>query len=226
MFTWAARLMEIMIQFFDYILHLDQHLYAFTVEYETWIYGFLFLIIFCETAFVITPFLPGDSLLFSAGTLAAMGQMNIHFLVFLLIIAAIFGDTVNYWIGHHLSPKIFQQKSATFFKIEYLQRTQRFYENYGGKTIIIARFIPIVRTFAPFVAGISNMQYRRFLTYNVIGGILWVGLISYAAYWFGNIPLIKNNFSLVIVTIIGLSLTPILLEWIRYRLKKHKTPST
>lgn len=204
-------------QFIHIILHLDQYLYGLTVEYGPLIYGILFLIVFCETGLVVTPFLPGDSLLFAAGTLAAVGQLHIHLLVLLLIIAAILGDALNYALGHYFGPKVFKNHDAKFFNPKYLDRTNAFYEKYGGKTIIIARFVPIIRTFAPFVAGISHMTYARFLSYNIIGAILWVSSICYAAYWFGNVPFIAHNFSLVIVAIIGISLLPALFEILRYK---------
>lgn len=212
--------METLQHLLNVILHLDQYLYGLTIEYGGLIYGILFLIIFCETGLVIMPFLPGDSLLFAAGTLAAVGQINIYILMSMLIIAAVLGDTVNYAIGHHLGPKVFRNPKAKFFNPEYLKRTEAFYEKYGGKTIIIARFIPIIRTFAPFVAGIGNMRYPIFFFYNVIGAIIWVGLICYAAYLFGNIDFVKHNFSLIIVAIIGVSLIPAVVEVLRHRLRR------
>lgn len=190
------------------LLHLDQYLYGLTVEYGVFIYGLLFLIVFCETGLVIMPFLPGDSLLFAAGTLAAVGQINIYLLMLILSIAAILGDTVNYAIGHYLGPRVFKVPNTKILNPKYLHRTEVFFEKYGSKTLVIARFVPIIRTFAPFVAGIGSMQYSRFLFYNVIGAMLWVGLICYSAYLFGNIELVRNNFSLVIVAIIVVSLIP------------------
>ena len=212
--------MDILQKFLHVILHLDQYLYGLTIEYGGLIYALLFLIIFCETGLVVTPFLPGDSLLFAAGTLAAVGQLNVHLLVMLLIIAAILGDALNYFIGHHLGPKVFRNPNAKFFNPVYLERTEAFYEKYGGKTIVIARFIPIIRTFAPFVAGVGSMSYPRFLAYNIAGAILWVASITYGAYWFSNIEFIKRNFSVVIIAIILISMLPVAFEIVRHKLCK------
>lgn len=209
--------MEWIYSFIDLILHLDVHLQELIVIYGTWLYGILFLIIFAETGLVVTPILPGDSLLFAAGTLAAAGGLNPHLLALLLIIAAISGDTVNYWIGHYVGPKVFCKQKSLFFNPAHLEKTHKFYEKYGGKTIILARFIPIIRTFAPFVAGVGQMSYPRFIAYNVIGGIAWVALILYAGYFFGNLPLVKKHFSLVIIAIIIVSLMPIVVELIKQR---------
>ena len=201
----------------DILLHLDTHLDLVIRNYGFWTYGILFLIIFLETGFVVTPFLPGDSLLFAAGTFAALGSLDVKWLMILLTVAAIGGDTVNYWIGYTSGPKVFKREKSRFFNKEYLHRTHQFYEKYGGKTIIIARFIPIIRTFAPFVAGIGSMTYGRFITYNVVGGIAWVVILVLGGYFFGNIPLIKHNFSLVIVAIIFLSILPGIIEFLRHR---------
>ncbi|BAP56949.1 hypothetical protein THII_2652 [Thioploca ingrica] len=201
----------------DVILHLDKYLVEFTTQYGFWIYLILFLIVFCETGLVVTPFLPGDSLLFAVGTLCAVGEINITTILLLLIIAAILGDSINYWIGNIIGPKAFQDEDSKWFNKKYLERTHQFYEKYGGKTIIIARFVPIIRTFAPFVAGIGQMTYSRFLLYNVVGGIAWVTLLLYAGYFFGNVPIVKKNFSLVILIIIILSLMPAVIEFWRQR---------
>ena len=182
-----------------------------------WTYGILFLIIFLETGLVVTPFLPGDSLLFAGGTFAALGSLDAKWLVISLSIAAIAGDTANYWIGHAVGPKVFTKEKSRFLNKEYLYRTHRFYEKYGGKTIILARFIPIIRTFAPFVAGIGSMTYRRFIIYNVSGGIAWVVMFVLGGYLFGNIPVVKQNFSLVIFAIIFLSILPGIIEFLRHR---------
>ncbi len=201
----------------DFILHIDQHLTVLSAEYGLWIYAILFLIIFCETGLVVTPFLPGDSLLFAAGGIAAIGDMNIHIMVGLLIIAAIIGDAVNFAIGKYFGAKLFANPDSKIFRRAYLDKTHAFYEKYGGQTIIIARFVPIVRTFAPFVAGMGNMHYGRFIRYNVIGAIVWVVLFSYAGYFFANIPLVKNNLGLVLGAIIIVSVLPAVVEVIRAR---------
>ncbi|KLT72774.1 hypothetical protein PL75_06775 [Neisseria arctica] len=201
----------------DFILHIDQHLAALSAEYGLWIYAILFLIIFCETGLVVTPFLPGDSLLFAAGGIAAVGGMNIHVMVLLLLIAAIVGDAVNFMIGKYFGAKLFANPDSKIFRRSYLEKTHRFYEKHGGKTIIIARFVPIVRTFAPFVAGMSDMHYGRFLHYNVIGAVLWVASFSYAGYFFANLPIVKNNLSLVLAAIIVISILPGIIEIIRAR---------
>jgi membrane-associated protein len=193
------------------------------------IYAILFLIVFCETGFVITPFLPGDSLLFAVGSLAAIGALDPWFTIILLIVAAFAGDTVNYWIGHYIGPKIFHKEKVRFLNKEYLERTHRFYEKHGGKTIIIARFLPIIRTFAPFVAGIGSMTYPRFMVYNLAGGVLWVLLFVFAGYFFGNMPLIKQNFSIVIIALVLIPGIPALVEFVRHfieRRNKSKNPQT
>lgn len=217
-----------MLQFIQYLidvfLHLDEHLSQVISTYGVWTYAILFLIIFMETGLVITPFLPGDSLLFAAGTFAspALGSpLNIVVLWIILCAAAIIGDTVNYWIGHFIGPRAFTGE-VRFLKKEYLDRTHEFYERHGGKTIVLARFIPIIRTFAPFVAGIGAMSYGHFLSYNVIGGILWVTLFTLGGYFFGNLPFVKNNFSAVVIAIILISITPMLVEFIRGKLRSSR----
>ncbi len=193
----------------DLFLHLDEHLANIINQYGTWTYAILFLIVFMETGFVVTPFLPGDSLLFAAGTFAALGSLNVWLMMILLIIAAIAGDTVNYWIGHYLGDRAYNIK---WIKKEYLDRTHAFFEKHGGKTIFLARFVPIVRTFAPFVAGMGKMSYGYFFSYNVFGGIVWVVLFSLLGYFFGNIPFVKANFELVIIAIILVSVVPAVWE--------------
>jgi len=213
--------MELIKQLIDFILHIDSHMAEIIRSYGVWTYAILFLIIFCETGFVVTPFLPGDSLLFACGALAAStGALDPALLIVLLSIAAIAGDTVNYWIGAYIGPKAFTKEDSRFFKKKYLIQTHEFYEKYGGKTIIIARFMPIVRTFAPFVAGIGKMTYPKFLAYNVIGGIVWIASFTLLGYFFGNIPIVKRNFTLVIIAIIILSILPSVIEVIRHRRRK------
>jgi membrane-associated protein len=208
---------ELLTQLMDVVLHLDQHLQALVASHGAWIYLILFLIVFCETGLVVTPFLPGDSLLFVAGTVAAAGGMDIHLLVLLLIIAAVLGDAVNYGVGHYIGPRIFSHSDSRWLNPKHLQRAHDFYEKYGGKTIIIARFVPIVRTYAPFVAGAASMTYSRFALYNVSGAVLWVTSLGYAGYFFGNLPVIKNNLTLVIIGIIILSILPGVIEILRHR---------
>jgi len=200
----------------DFVLHIDRHLVEIVSEYQTWTYLILFLIIFAETGFVVTPFLPGDSLLFAAGAIIAKPEsgLNIFLMCLLLIAAAVIGDMVNYFIGEYVGPKAFSGKYK-LLKKEYLEKTQSFYEKYGGKTIIYARFVPIVRTFAPFVAGIGTMHYGRFASYNVIGAVLWVAGFLFLGYFFGGLPIIKENFSLVIFAIIILSILPPVIEVLR-----------
>ncbi|WP_373741020.1 DedA family protein [Neisseria sp.] len=209
--------MEFINTIIDFILHIDQHLTELSAQYGSWIYAILFLIVFCETGLVVTPFLPGDSLLFAAGGIAAVGNMNIHVMVLLLIAAAIIGDAVNFAVGKMFGEKLFANPDSKIFKRSYLDKTHAFYEKYGGKTIIIARFVPIVRTFAPFVAGMGNMDYSRFIRYNVIGAVLWVVLFSYGGYFFANIPVVKKNLSLVLLGIIIVSVLPAVIEIIRAR---------
>ena len=206
----------------DFILHIDQHLTELAAQYGVWIYGILFLIIFCETGLVVMPLLPGDSLLFAAGSIAAIGKMNIHLMVVLLIIAAILGDAVNFMVGKFFGEKLFANPNSKIFKQSHLQKTQQFYAKHGGKTIILARFIPIVRTFAPFVAGMGHMTYHHFLAYNVIGGVLWVTIFSYLGYFFGNLPIVKDNLSLVLIAIIVLSILPGIIEIIRHKRAANK----
>jgi membrane-associated protein len=208
---------EFIKDFIDLFLHLDTHLQTVIQNYGTWTYVILFLIIFCETGLVVTPILPGDSLLFAAGAFAATGSLDLVWLLILLTVAAVLGDAVNYAIGHFMGPKVFSQPDSRFLKREYLDRTHQFYEKYGGKTIIIARFVPIVRTFAPFVAGVGSMTYAKFASYNVIGGLLWVGVCVLAGYAFGNIPVVQENFTLVILGIIFVSILPGIIEFLRQR---------
>lgn len=196
----------------DFVLHIDQHLIELTQTYGLWIYAILFLIVFCETGLVVTPFLPGDSLLFAAGAVAALGGMNVHIAAALLLAAAVIGDAVNFAIGKYFGEKLFAKPDSRVFKREYLDKTHAFYEKYGGKTIILARFVPIVRTFAPFVAGMGNMHYGRFIRYNIIGALMWAGLLTYAGYFFGELPVVKNNFGLVVIGIIVVSVLPMAVE--------------
>ena len=196
----------------DFVLHIDQHLIELTQTYGLWIYAILFLIVFCETGLVVTPFLPGDSLLFAAGAVAALGGMNVHIAAGLLLAAAVIGDAVNFAIGKYFGEKLFAKPDSRVFKREYLDKTHAFYEKYGGKTIILARFVPIVRTFAPFVAGMGDMHYGRFIRYNIIGALMWVGLLTYAGYFFGELPVVKNNFGLVVIGIIAVSVLPMAVE--------------
>ena len=206
-------------QFIDLFLHLDRHLADVTGHYGAWTYGLLFAIVFCETGLVVTPILPGDSLLFAAGAIAALGSLDPWTLFLLLTLAAVLGDMVNYWSGHFFGARIFKP-DARVLKTEYLERTQRFYERHGGKTIVLARFMPIIRTFAPFVAGMGRMQYRRFLLYNVAGAALWVALCVAAGYFFGNIPVVKKNFSVAILVIVFLSVLPGIVAFLRSRMAK------
>lgn len=195
----------------DLFLHLDRHLSEIISQYGTWTYAILWLVIFMETGFVVTPFLPGDSLLFAAGTFAALGALNIWVLTGILIVAAVLGDTANYWIGHTIGERAYTGE-IRWIKKEYLDRTHAFFEKHGGKTIFLARFVPIIRTFAPFVAGVGRMSYGYFISYNVFGGLVWVPLFLFAGYYFGNIPFVKHNFSIVIIAIILISLIPAMVE--------------
>ena len=208
--------MEIIINLIEFVLHLDEQLAAIIAQYGTWTYALLFLVIFLETGFVVTPFLPGDSLLFAAGTFAALDALNPWVLFGLLGFAAVLGDTVNYWIGKSIGERAFSG-NIRWLKKEYLDRTHEFYEKHCGKTIILARFIPIIRTFAPFVAGVGSMTYGRFLTYNVVGGISWVAIFTFMGFFFGNLPFVKKNFELVILAIIFISLIPPVLEFFKAR---------
>jgi membrane-associated protein len=207
-------------QALEYALHFDEYLKAFIEQYQAWTYLLLFLIIFAETGFVFTPFLPGDSLLFAAGAIAALGSLNLWLLIALLITAAVLGDTVNYWIGHWFGATLFDGRFR-MLKKEHLERTHRFFDKYGGKTIILARFVPVVRTFAPFVAGMGAMDYRKFLTYNVVGGVTWVLLFTLLGYFFGNLPIVEQNFELVVIAIVILSVLPAIYEGFAER-RRHK----
>ncbi|MBI5744174.1 MAG: DedA family protein [Elusimicrobia bacterium] len=202
---------------FQVFLHLDKTLGAVIQDYGAWTYLILFLIIFCETGLVVTPILPGDSLLFAVGTFAAMQYLDIYKLWPLLVLAAILGDNVNYAVGNYIGPKVFHYENSRIFKKEYLAKTHDFYEKYGGKAIILCKYVPIIRTFAPFVAGVGAMTYPRFLMFNVIGGFTWVTLITFAGYFFGNIPVIRNNFSFVVLAIIVISVLPAVLEYVKHR---------
>ena len=208
--------MESLRSIVDVFLHLDQHLSQVIAQYGTWTHLILFLIVFCETGLVVTPFLPGDSLLFAAGTFAALGVLDIRLILLLLFVAAVLGDTVNYWVGAYIGPRAFSG-NLRLLRQEYLDRTHAFYERHGGKTIILARFIPIIRTFAPFVAGVGAMSYGQFITYNLAGAALWVGLFALGGYFFGTIPTVRDNFSLVILAIIAISIAPIVVEAVRAR---------
>ncbi len=208
--------MEVIKFLIDFVLHMDVHLNEIISNYGVWTYGILFFVIFMETGFVVTPFLPGDSLLFAAGTFAALGSLNPLYLFLLLTVAAILGDTVNYSIGHYIGPRAFSGE-IKFLKQEHLDKTQGFYEKHGGKTIILARFIPIIRTFAPFVAGVGMMKYKKFILYTVVGGIVWVAIFTFLGYFFGNIEFVRKNFELVIFAIIFISFIPPVLEVIKAR---------
>lgn len=215
--------MELIKGFVDLFLHLDEYLNVVIQTYGGWTYGLLFTVIFIETGLVVTPFLPGDSLLFAAGTFAALGSLNVYFMWGLLFVAAVLGDTVNYWVGHKLGLAIFDTQNRFLKKVlkrEYLEKTEAFYAKHGGKTIVLARFVPIVRTFAPFVAGVGTMNYGRFISYNVIGGFLWVTLFLFMGYFFGNIPFVKANFELVIIGIILVSVLPMFIEYWKARSEK------
>jgi membrane-associated protein len=212
---------EFIAAFIDLVLHLDKHLQLLIQNYGIWIYAILFLIIFCETGLVVTPFLPGDSLLFVAGALAATGSMHVHTLFVLLVAASFLGDNTNYWIGRFFGPRVFSREGSRLLNPKHLERTQAFYDRHGGKTIIIARFVPIVRTFAPFVAGIGRMVVPRFMMFAIVGALVWIGSLVYAGYFFGNIPWVKNNLSLVIVGIVVLSILPGIIEYLRHRFKSR-----
>lgn len=216
--------MDIISSLIDIVLHLDKYLADIFGTYGIWTYAILFLIIFMETGFVVTPFLPGDSLLFAAGTFASPalgGVLNIFILIPLLTLAAILGDTVNYWIGHYIGPKAFSG-NIRFLKKEYLDQTHDFYERHGGKTIILARFIPIIRTFAPFVAGVGAMNYKKFFVYNVTGAILWVGIFTLGGYFFGSLPFVKDNFTIVVLVIIVISVLPAVYEFVKEKLRAKR----
>jgi len=211
--------MELLTQFIDIVLHLDKHLAILVQQYGLWIYGILFVIIFSETGFVVTPFLPGDSLLFVAGALAAIGEggMDIVTLIGVLTLAAVLGNTVNYQIGRFLGPKVFHWENSRFFNRDALVKTHAFYENHGGKTLVISRFLPLFRTFAPFVAGIGAMSYAKFTMFNLIGALAWVVSLCLAGYWLGNMPWVKANLTLIIVGIIIVSLVPVAVGWLKHR---------
>src|SRR5262245_51475046 len=215
--------MQLLQQFLDLLLHLDKHLNTVISDWGAWTYMILFLIIFCETGLVVTPILPGDSLLFAAGTFAASGALDLSVLLVLLSGAAVLGDTVNYGCGLVIGPKVFRYEKSRFFKREYLERTHQFYERHGGKTIIIARFIPIIRTFAPFVAGIARMSYARFVTYNIVGGIVWIVLFTGGGYLFGNLPIVRDNFTIVMLAIVFVSVMPPIIEHLRARARARKS---
>lgn len=201
----------------DFLVHLDQHLREFAQNYGAWIYGLLFLIIFCETGLVVTPFLPGDSLLFVAGSVAAIGAMDVHLLVALLILAAVLGDNCNYFIGRFIGQRLFRRDDSFFFNRRYVDIANAYFAKHGGKTLIIARFLPIVRTYAPFTAGLGRMHYGRFLPFDILGGVIWITSLTYAGYVFGNLPWVKENLTLVILAIIFLSLLPGIIQWWRQR---------
>ena len=209
--------MELFAVLWDFAVHLDDHLAAFVAQHGAWVYALLFAIVFTETGVVVMPFLPGDSLLFVVGALAAAGGMDIVTVMAVLVAAALTGDNCNYWIGRWVGPRVFRAERSRWFNPRHLQRTHAFYERYGGQAIIIARFVPIVRTYVPFVAGIGTMSYARFLAFSVAGALLWVVSLCLAGYWFGNIPLVKDNLGVVIVAIIAVSVMPIALGWLRAR---------
>jgi membrane-associated protein len=217
--------MELVAALWDFAVHLDAHLAAFIARHGAWVYALLFVIVFCETGLVVTPFLPGDSLLFVVGTLAATGGMDIRLVMALLVTAALCGDNVNYWIGRWAGPKVFRAEDSRWFNRRHLERTHAFYERHGGKAIIIARFVPIVRTFAPFVAGIGRMPYGRFQAYNIFSGLLWVNLFVWGGYLVGNIPLVKQNFGVVTIIVIFVSLLPIAAVLLRKDSKEPKAPA-
>lgn len=214
--------MNLILYLIDLILHLDKYLGQIIQSYGTWTYLIMFFVIFMETGFVVTPFLPGDSLIFAAGAFAGLRYLNVGILFVVLAVAAIAGDTANYWIGHLIGPRAFSG-NIRFLKKEYLDRTHAFYEKHGGKTIIIARFIPIIRTFAPFVAGVGAMTYPKFIAYNVIGGLAWVALFTFGGYFFGNLPIVQENFTFVILAIIFISVLPAIIELIKGRLQTRKS---
>ena len=209
--------MEWLFGILDFFIHLDHHINAIIDQYGTWVYLIVFVIIFCETGLVITPFLPGDSLLFVLGTFASNGPLHLWLLLAVFLTAAILGDSVNYYIGHLLAPKVFSNQKLPFIKREYLDRTQHFYEKYGGKTIIIARFVPVVRTFAPFLAGVGSMNYFKFIFYNVTGAFLWVVSLTLAGYFFGNIPIVEKNFTAVVYLIVVISILPAAIEMLWHK---------
>jgi membrane-associated protein len=210
----------------DLLLHVDRYLFDLAAAYGVWIYVILFVIVFAETGLIVTPFLPGDSLLFVAGTVAAGGGMDVHTLFAVLAAASFCGDNTNYWIGRYIGPRIFSRKGSLLFNPAHLERTSRFYDKHGGKTVLIARFVPIVRTFAPFVAGMGRMFYPRFVSYAFAGAILWIGSLTYAGYFFGNLPFVRNNLSIVIVGIVLLSIMPGIIEYVRARARASRERAT
>jgi membrane-associated protein len=209
--------MDIILYFIDFFIHLDQYLPVIVEGFGVWVYVIVFIVIFCETGLVVTPVLPGDSLLFALGALAALGALHIEALLILLCVAAVAGDSVNYAIGHYIGPKVFSYEDSRFFKKKYLLKTHEFYEKHGGKTIIIARFMPFIRTFAPFVAGVGAMSYSKFIVYNVTGGIAWVCAFLLCGYFFGNIPTVKSNFTVVIIVIVIISVMPGFIAYVRQK---------
>ncbi len=209
--------MELIAQFVDVLLHLDHYLGSFLRDHGAWIYLLLFMIVFCETGLVVMPFLPGDSLLFVTGTLAAMGGIDVSWIIALLITAAFAGDNTNYWIGHHLGPRVFSNHASRLLNPQHLATAQRFYDRHGAKTVMIGRFLPIIRTFAPFVAGIGRMRYLKFLGFSILGSFLWVGSFVLAGYFFGNIPVVKRNLTLVVLVIIVVSLMPGIYHYWQHR---------
>jgi membrane-associated protein len=213
--------MDWLFDFVDIVLHLDRYLDLIVKDYGTWTYGILILVVFCETGLVVTPFLPGDSLLFAAGTFAALGSLEVEWIALSLGLAAVTGDSSNYWVGRYVGPRVFTRERSRLFNKDHLMRTQRFYEKHGRKTIILCRFIPIIRTFAPFVAGIGRMPYGVFLSFSVVGTTCWISVFVFGGYFFGNIPIVKNNFTAVILGIIFVSIMPGLVEFIRHRYGKR-----
>jgi membrane-associated protein len=214
--------MDFMVTFIDFFIHLDRHLAEMIQYFGGWSYFIVFLIIFCETGLVVTPILPGDSLLFGLGTLAALGALQVEWLLILLSIAAVSGNIVNYAIGYFVGPKIFHRENVRFLNRAYLDRTHQFYEKHGGKTIVIARFLPIIRTFAPFVAGIGKMTYSRFIFYNVLGSVAWIAVFILGGYYFGNLPVVKSNFTLVIFAIVIISMLPVVIEYFRHHFRSSQ----
>lgn len=217
-------MLDLVKKLLDFVLHIDRHLAEIIANYGAWTYGVLFLIIFAETGLVVLPLLPGDSLLFAAGAFSAKPEtgLNVHLMAFLLFVAAVLGDTLNYWIGAKIGPSVFKREDSVWLRKKHLERAHAFFEKYGGRAIILARFVPIVRTFVPFVAGVGTMTYRRFVAYNIIGGFVWIYFFTYAGFLFGNQPFVQKNFKLVILAIIFLSIVPIVVEFTREWLKSRK----
>ncbi|MEX0726552.1 MAG: DedA family protein [Planctomycetaceae bacterium] len=225
MWEWVQFGIDFIYQMYDLVMHMDRHLDEMIQYFGPWMYVVLFLIIFAETGLVVTPILPGDSLLFALGAFAGLGSLDLATLLVLLSIAAVLGDTVNYWIGAWIGPRVFSGENVRFMNRKHLEKTHEFYERYGGKTIILARFVPIVRTFAPFVAGMGKMTYRRFMAYNVIGGLVWINLFLWGGYFFGSQPFVKKNFTLVMLAIVFVSVLPAAFEIAREWLKQRKSTS-